>query len=259
MTRFAGKTVLISGAAQGIGASIAQAFSQEGAAVALLDCKSDTPALANQLSQATGNPTLGKVIDLRDGTAILEAVTETELTLGAIDVLVSVAGILRLSPVLDITDQDWDESFAVNTRGAFRLCRAVARRMVDRRQGNIVVVSSNAATTPRTGMAAYAASKAALTQFTRCLGLELAPLGIRCNIVSPGSTDTAMQRQLWRQEDDKARVLRGDPDQFRLGIPLNRFASACEIADAVCFLASDQARHITLHDLRVDGGATLDR
>jgi 2,3-dihydro-2,3-dihydroxybenzoate dehydrogenase len=81
---------------------------------------------------------------------------------------------------------------------------------------------------------------------------------VRCNIVSPGSTDTAMQRQLWSGPESAQAVIRGSLDNFRLGIPLGRLAQAEDIAQAVCFLASDRARHITMHDLRVDGGATLD-
>jgi 2,3-dihydro-2,3-dihydroxybenzoate dehydrogenase len=106
-------------------------------------------------------------------------------------------------------------------------------------------------------MAAYAASKAAATQLTRCLGLELAEYGIRCNIVSPGSTDTEMQRLLWSDETGKQSTIYGSLKDFRLGIPLSRIATPEEIADAVLFLLSDQARHITMHDLRIDGGATL--
>jgi 2,3-dihydro-2,3-dihydroxybenzoate dehydrogenase len=106
-------------------------------------------------------------------------------------------------------------------------------------------------------MAAYAASKAAAAHFTRCLGLELAGLGIRCNVVSPGSTDTPMQRALWTDDAGVEAVVAGRPDLFKPGIPLGRIAAAEDVADAVVFLASDRARHITMHDLYVDGGATL--
>jgi len=85
----------------------------------------------------------------------------------------------------------------------------------------------------------------------------LARSGVRCNIVSPGSTDTAMQRQLWADEDAPRRVIDGDPDTYRVGIPLGRIAAPADVAEAVAFLVSDRARHITLHDLYVDGGATL--
>lgn len=106
-------------------------------------------------------------------------------------------------------------------------------------------------------MAAYAASKAAAAMFTKCLGLELARSGVRCNVVAPGSTDTAMQRALWTGSDAGQRVIDGDPATYRTGIPLGRIAAPEDIADAVAFLASDRARHITMQELYVDGGATL--
>jgi 2,3-dihydro-2,3-dihydroxybenzoate dehydrogenase len=131
--------------------------------------------------------------------------------------------------------------------------------MIARKRGAIVNVSSNAATTPRASMGAYAASKAAVTQMTRCLGLELAEHGIRCNIVSPGSTDTEMQRAMWRTGSSAERVIEGSLADYRLGIPLRKIAQADDIVDSILFLLSDRASHITLHDLRVDGGATLDQ
>jgi 2,3-dihydro-2,3-dihydroxybenzoate dehydrogenase len=157
--------------------------------------------------------------------------------------------------VVDTTDDAWDRMFAVNTTGVFLVSRAVARRMLPRATGSIVTVASNAAGVPRAGMAAYGASKAAAASFTRSLGLELAPHGIRCNVVAPGSTDTPMLRELGPDAD--RRVIAGDPDSFKAGIPLGRIAAPDDVADAVRFLVSDRARHITMHDLYVDGGATL--
>jgi 2,3-dihydro-2,3-dihydroxybenzoate dehydrogenase len=180
-----------------------------------------------------------------------------EREVGAITTLVNVAGILRMSSVVEFGDEDWAATFAVNTHGVFHLSRAVARRMVPRQTGAIVTVGSNAASVPRMRMAAYAASKAASTMFTKCLGLELAQYGIRCNVVSPGSTDTQMQRALWTDEHGPRAVIAGAPETFRVGIPLRRIALPEDIAEAVSFLVSDRARHITLHDLCVDGGATL--
>lgn len=196
-------------------------------------------------------------LDVTDGEAVAATVAAVEDELGPIDVLVNVAGILRTAPVTELTDQEWHDTFAVNAGGVFRTSRAVAARMAARRSGCIVTVASNAAGTPRTGMAAYAASKAAATMFTKCLGLELARSGVRCNVVAPGSTDTPMQHGLWRGRDARQRVIDGDPAAYRAGIPLGRIADPADIADAVVFLASDRARHITMQDLYVDGGATL--
>jgi 2,3-dihydro-2,3-dihydroxybenzoate dehydrogenase len=129
--------------------------------------------------------------------------------------------------------------------------------MSPRRGGAIVTVSSNAAGVPRHGMAAYAASKAASTMFTRCLGLELAPLGIRCNIVAPGSTLTPMQTGMWADGQGEQRVIEGTPETYKAGIPLQKLARPEDIANAVMFLLSDQAGHVAMSDLYVDGGATL--
>jgi 2,3-dihydro-2,3-dihydroxybenzoate dehydrogenase len=195
--------------------------------------------------------------DVGDSAAVERVVETIERDLGPIGVLVNVAGVLRTGPAVSFSDEDWAATFAVNTHGVFHVSRAVARRMVPRRSGVIVTVGSNASGVPRMQMAAYAASKAASTMFTKCLGLELAQHNIRCNVVSPGSTDTAMQRALWADENGAQAVIAGSPETYRVGIPLRRIASPEDVAEAVSFLVSERARHITLHDLYVDGGATL--
>ena len=252
---FEGRVVLVTGAAQGIGAATAQRLAASGARLALLDRDAGAlEALASTLP--VDCPRF--VLDLRDGAALDEAIGQVEAQLGPIDHLAHVAGILRVGDVLDMDEDDWDACMAVNARALFTTTRSVARGMAARRRGSIVAVGSNAAGVARTGMAAYAASKAAATQYLRCLALELAPLGIRCNLVSPGSTDTAMQRAFAGDDAARRAILHGVPERHRLGIPLGRIADPVDIAEAVCFLLSDRARHITLHDLRVDGGATLD-
>ncbi|MDF3607750.1 SDR family oxidoreductase [Paracoccus sp. DMF-8] len=128
--------------------------------------------------------------------------------------------------------------------------------MQPRRRGAMVAVTSNAAGVPRHGMAAYAASKAAATIYMRSLGLELAPHGIRCNIVAPGSTRTGMQTGMWRDPSGEAAVIAGFPEQFKPGIPLGKIAEPRDIAHAILFLLSDQAGRVTMADLYVDGGAT---
>ncbi|MER7754549.1 2,3-dihydro-2,3-dihydroxybenzoate dehydrogenase [Kitasatospora sp. NPDC097643] len=254
-SEFVGTVAMVTGAGQGIGAAVARALAAEGAVVAAVD-RDPGPLTALAAELPAVRP---YVLDVADTRAVDTAVEEIERHLGPVTTLVNVAGILRTAPAVELADQDWAETFAVNTTGVFHTCRAVGRRMAARGRGAVVTVGSNAAGVPRAGMAAYAASKAAATMFTRCLGLELARSGVRCNIVSPGSTDTAMQRALWGADQEAAqqRVVDGDLAAWRVGVPLGRIAAPADVAEAVVFLASDRARHITMHDLYVDGGATL--
>jgi 2,3-dihydro-2,3-dihydroxybenzoate dehydrogenase len=235
-----GRVAVVTGAAGGIGTAVARALACQGATVVTTDLTGADLA-----------------VDVRDGTAVEAAVAQIEDRTGPVGILVNVAGVLRTGPVLESTDADWAEVFAVNLHGVVHWCRAVARRMVPRRSGVIVTVGSNAAGVPRMDMAAYAASKAAAAHFTRCLGLELSGCGIRCNVVAPGSTDTAMQRSMWGEHADPAGVVHGSLPLYRNGIPLGRIADPEDVADAVVFLASDRARHITMQQLYVDGGAAL--
>lgn len=248
------KIIIVTGAAQGIGAAVVGALCRKGAMVAALDIQADQLV---HLTEQYADRVRIYPVDLRSSPAVNKVVESIEAEMGPVDMLVNVAGILRMGSICELSDEDWETTFAVNTHGLFYLSRAVARRMIPRRRGAIVTVGSNAAGVARMQMAAYAASKAAACHFTKCLGLELAEFGIRCNIVSPGSTDTAMQRQLWQKESDVEQVIAGSLPGYRTGIPLGRIASTEDIAAAVMFLLSDEARHITMQDLCVDGGATL--
>lgn len=255
---FHARLALVTGAGNGIGAATAHWLAVNGATLALIDC--DAKALDRTANALRGNGARVTTfaLDLTDAAKVEATVDRIESALGAIDHLAHVAGIFRAGDALDTDAQDWDACMAVNARALFVTTRAIAARMATRRRGSIVAVGSNAAATPRTGMAAYAASKAAASQYLRCLALELAPLGVRCNLVSPGSTDTAMQRAFAGSDAARTQVLTGAPERWRLGIPLGRIAQPEDVAEAIGFLLSDRARHIVLHDLRVDGGATLD-
>ncbi|MFD5916816.1 2,3-dihydro-2,3-dihydroxybenzoate dehydrogenase [Kitasatospora sp. NPDC058201] len=251
------KVALITGAAGGIGAAVARALAARGVLVAAVDRDAGRLAeLAGKLT-AEGLTVVAIPADVTDSASVEEAVDTAERRLGPLDYLVNTAGVLRLGEVRDFTDEDWHSTFSVNADGVFRVSRAVVNRMIPRRSGAIVTVASNAATTPRSEMAAYAASKAAATLFTKSLGLEVARYGIRCNLVAPGSTDTPMLSSMWHDESGRAGTLEGRPDAYRVGIPLGKLAEPEDVAHAVVFLLSDEAGHITLHDLTVDGGAGL--
>lgn len=245
----ADRFVVVTGAAGGIGRAVVESFLDEGAHVVATDLDVGTFRPSDVLHPLA--------LDVTDAGAVEAVIDTVEATLGPIHAGVSVAGVLATGLVSETRDEDWHRMFAVNTHGVFHFGRALARRMVKRRGGSIVVVSSNAAGVPRHAMAAYASSKAAATMFTRCLGLELAGHGIRCNVVAPGSTLTPMQTGMWADERGAAAVIAGSPATFKAGIPLGKLATSQDVADAVVFLASDRAAHITMTDLYVDGGATL--
>ena len=229
---------LVTGAASGIGYAVAAALSRQGRCVVLTD--RDGERLSNAVSELT-REALAEVfafpLDVREPEQVEQVTSEVERSIGPVHWLALVAGVLHMGTALEVSEQGIRDSLLTNAEGTFRMARAVVRQMVPRRRGAVVSVASNAARTPRVDMAAYAASKAAAAMFIKCLGLEVAQHGIRCNIVSPGSTDTPMQRSLWRDETGPARVIQEDLTRHRLGIPLGRIAAASDVADAGPLLA----------------------
>ena len=244
---FRGRRIWVTGAGRGIGRAVAEGFARLGGEVVGLD-------------RAFPERDYGyrtHVLDVGDAAAVRQACAELLAPEQGIDVLASVAGILRLGAIEELSLADWDDSLRVNVSGPFYLLRELLPRFRAQGRGAVVAVSSNATRVPRMQMAAYAASKAALSSLIRTAGLELASCGVRCNLVSPGSTDTAMQRGMWADDNGRARTIAGLPEQFKLGIPLQKIATPDEVANTVLFLASDLASHITLQDIVVDGGAAL--
>jgi 2,3-dihydro-2,3-dihydroxybenzoate dehydrogenase len=252
-----GAVAVVTGAAGGIGSAVVDALASQGATVAALDRDADRLEKTVAAAVADRRDVVALPVDVTDAALVADAIDRVENEVGPIAILVNAAGVMRTGPLLELESVDWAETFAVNATAVFEVSRLVARRMAARHKGCVITVASNAATVARVGMSAYCASKAAAAMLTRCLGLEVARYGIRCNTVSPGSTDTPMLRALWTDESGPAKTLGGSLDEYRLGIPLRRIATPADIADAVTFLAADQARHITMHDLCVDGGATL--
>ncbi|MYS91675.1 MULTISPECIES: 2,3-dihydro-2,3-dihydroxybenzoate dehydrogenase [Streptomyces] len=252
-----GKVALVTGAAGGIGAAVVRAIAERGGVLAAVDANSVALKETTEALAGEGLRVEGFVADVTRPDEVEATVAAVEARLGPVDHLVNAAGILRLGDARTLSDTDWADTIAVNATGVFHMSRAVVNRMVPRRSGALVTVASNAAGTPRTQMAAYAASKAAATMFTKCLGLEVAEYGIRCNLVAPGSTDTPMLSSMWHDDSGREATVRGSLETFKVGIPLRKLAAPRDVADAVVFLLSEEASHITLHALTVDGGATL--
>ncbi|CAM3230477.1 2,3-dihydro-2,3-dihydroxybenzoate dehydrogenase [Paracoccus aminovorans] len=252
LTGFQGKTAIVTGAAGGIGRSVVAALVQAGARVTAADTLA-----ALEAAPVPGVP--NRVLDVRDGAAAEALVAEVEAENGPLGLGVHAAGVLAIGPLLDLDPREWDRVIGVNTTGTFNVTRAFGRAMARQGKGAIVAVSSNAAGIPRLNMGAYAASKAAATMTIRCLGLELAGQGVRCNIVAPGSTLTPMQTGMWTEDGGAGEraVIEGSLEAYRTGIPLQKLATPEDIAGAVMFLLSDQSGHVTMADLYVDGGATL--
>lgn len=244
---FSGKRIWVTGAGQGIGYETAAQFAALGGDVVGMD----------KSFSASNYPFATALLDVAERDQVQSVCRALLNERPRLDVLVSAAGVLRLGLTEELSFDDWTACLNVNASGPFHLFQQIIPQFKRQRSGAIVSIASNAARTPRTRMSAYCASKAALRSLTQCVGLELAPYGVRCNLVSPGSTDTAMQRAMWRSADGEKQVIAGDPESFKLGIPLGKIAAPEEIASAVVFLASDLASHITLQDLVVDGGATL--
>lgn len=252
LTGFQNRIALVTGAAGGIGQAVVTQLRTSGATVIATDL---------QAPQFNTQPGLSSVhnfaLDMTDAHAVDALIDHVEDHIGPIDMAAHVAGVLSTTMVHETSNEEWQRVFAVNSDATFHLGRALARVMTPRQHGAMVLVGSNAAGIPRHAMAAYAASKAAATMFMRCLGLELAPLGIRCNIVAPGSTRTPMQTGMWADEHGEQNTIEGSLETFKTGIPLGKIGEPEDVANAIMFFLSEQAGHTAMGDVYVDGGASL--
>ncbi len=248
------RIAVVTGAASGIGRAVAERLADEGWSLGLLDRDGD--GLAKTAANIGSGNVLTEAVDVRSAAQVSAAAAAIAARWGGLDAVACTAGILVPGGLLDTRPEDWQQHFDVNTTGVLHCLQATVPHLRD--GGAVAVVGSNAARVPRTGMLGYSASKAATAALVRAAGLELSARGIRCNVVEPGSTDTAMQRDLWPDaEAGRRAAVDGDPASFRLGIPLGRIADPADVAALVAFLLSSDARHITLQQIYVDGGASL--
>jgi 2,3-dihydro-2,3-dihydroxybenzoate dehydrogenase len=183
--KIAHKIALITGACSPLGAELVESLARQGALVAAVD--SDGARLADLVERLHGDGLriAGRQIDVTSSAAVDALVDQVEREFGPVDALVTMAGALRPGPALSISDEDWAHSFAVNVDGVFNVSRAVASRMVERGHGTIVMVPAHVVAVPRSGIAAYAASRAAAVAYTECLAVEVAARGVHCAVVAP--------------------------------------------------------------------------
>ena len=242
-----GRVVVVTGAAQGIGAACAQRLSQDGAAVALWDVD-DTrgQALAKSLTDQ-GRRAIYQHCNVANKSEVDAATANTVQAFGHIDGLVNNAGIFKAANFLDITEADWDAVINVNLKGSFLVAQAVAREMVKHGSGAIVNMSSVNGVMAIPSIASYNVSKGGINQLTRVMALSLADHGIRVNAVAPGTIATELAKNAVLGSDEaRARIMSRTPMK-RLGEPE-------EIADVCAFLLSSASSYMTGEIVYVDGG-----
>ncbi len=243
---------LVTGAGAGIGRRIAEVFADGGSSVALLDRDEGQLSEAVASINAAGGRAIAVVADVTRSSEVDEAVETTINDLGPIDVLVNNAGIMRLGSVTETSEQDWELVLNVNLKGVYLCSRRVLPGMIEAGSGNIVNISSVAARSGAVGLAAYSASKAAVVNLTTQMAKDYGPEGIRVNCVLPGTIPTDMHRAFY-SEDEAGEMLA----TMALNKPLRRNGTPDDIAEAVAFLASEEANFITGAILPVDGGASI--
>ncbi|MDZ4697530.1 MAG: SDR family oxidoreductase [Deltaproteobacteria bacterium] len=251
-TSTATRVALVTGGAKGIGAATVGRFLKAGFQVAVID--RDAAALTDYCEGlgVARSAVLPVVCDVVDRPAVDRAVADTVKTFGRLDVVVNNAGANRAMRLEEHTDEDWDGLVRLNLTSAFYFIRAALPEL-RKHKGNVVNVSSMTGLVGQPKGAAYAAAKGGLIAFTRTLALEFGPEGIRINCVCPAGVDTPLMQSWARTQPDPAAVIRAQANMHLLG----RLASSDEIANAIYYLASDEASFATGVIFEVEGGATL--
>jgi 2-hydroxycyclohexanecarboxyl-CoA dehydrogenase len=246
----AGRVVMVTGGAQGIGAGIGHAMAGAGAAVAVCDLDADLAARTALELRRQGARALAVPTDVSVGASVRSAVARVEADLGGIDVLVNNAGIDKIEMFVDSEEPTWDRLIAVNLKGTLLCCRAVLDKMIERGSGRIINLGSDAGRVGSSGEAVYSATKGGVIAFTKTLAREVARTGITVNCVCPGPTDTKLLAQV-EDFDPKLHA------SLARAIPLKRLGQPADIAALVAFLASDAAAYITGQTISVSGGLTM--
>jgi 3-oxoacyl-[acyl-carrier protein] reductase len=243
------RVAIITGSARGIGKAIALTFLREGAKVAIIDLDKERLEILRTEIKKENKAAMTILCDITQSSEVNEMVSQVQKAFGGVDILVNNAGIIRRGTIESVTEEEWDRVIAVNLKGTFNCCKAVVEIMKEQGYGKIVNVSSIAGKMGDiTSAPGYGPSKAGVDALTKTLARQLARYRINVNAVSPHAIETEMSAQ-WSEERRR---------EIISSIPLGRLGKPEDVAEAVLFLASDEASFITGEILDVNGGALMD-
>ncbi len=261
-----GHVAVVTGGAHGIGLACARGLAREGCHVAVWDVSPDAIEQALKITEDFGCQSLGVVVDVSDGMAVADAITQTVDALGPISHLVHAAAIGSGKfgyPFTNIEPREWSRVLQVNIVGMVHVAHMIAPGMISRSNGTMVFIASVAGQIGSQTDPPYSASKAANINFAQCLAKDLAPSNVRVNTVSPGMVQTKLNRQVWEAwHEQQAPANRRSyeewaRDKIRAVAPLGRWQRPEDIADMVVFLSSARAAQITGQTINVDGGQVM--
>jgi len=250
MSRLAGKIAFVTGASSGIGEATAVRFAEEGALVVLCGRREEALAVVQERILSAGGKAEIAVADVSNEAAYVGAIEAAAQRHGRLDILVNNAMAFTWGAVDSMSTEDWHANFKTTVDGTFWGTRTAMRLMKEKGGGSIVNISSICGQFGTAWMSGYSAAKAAVNNFSRAVASEGAPYGVRCNVVIPGVVDTPAMAGM--MSDDKAR---GNTEKL---IPMKRVGKPVELANAILFLASDEASYVTGACLNVDGGRSSD-
>ena len=247
--RLENKTAIVTGGASGFGEAIVKKFLAEGARVVIADINQKA---AEDLSQTLGANTFAAYCDVGDRASVNALKTQATAALGEIDIIVNNAGVTHLPTPLDkVSEEDFDRVFRVNCKSVYLMAQAFVPDMKSRKSGNILNIASTAGVSPRPNLNWYNSSKGWMNTATRTMAIELAPFNIRVNAVNPVAGETPLLASFLGKDTPERR------EKFLSSIPLGRFAMPDDIANASCYLCSDEASMVTGVCMQVDGGRCI--